>query len=520
MSDSIARISSPSAAGTAGLGPSLPLRAGVLARPVSSRAVVLLYLFTAVAVVLLMGLLGLAMRAHQAQLLPMSPATFYAILTLHGVGMVSAAVLATAAALWYVVGRQIPLASPAPLIAYVFAVAGLLCVAAATLGGGFAGAWTFLYPLPFFGWWPAWATAVFLLGQLLIGVCFGLFCLDLLVKAQAAYGGLGGALAVDLLLGRPTRRPVPEPPVLIATVTSLLGLCTVAGGTVIVVGLLGRQFDPAFGLDPLWAKNVTYFYGHNIANLTIYMAAGMLYAILPRYAGRSWHTSRAVVLAWWAILCFVLPAYFHHLYMDFVQPKALDVAGEGITDLAVTGSLVVTIFGALLLVWRSGFRWTLGSVLLYAGFSGWLVGGVAAVLDVIIPFNFRLHNTLWVVGHFHAYVLLGVVLFFLGFLVHLLEEAAGRTSPHSLQVAVPLLILGGGFGLVLIWLLEGLLGVPRRYGVQPAPGPLLSAVAVGAVLVLAIGLALLLADILRLAALAWHAAHVSAGSGEPATVLP
>jgi cytochrome c oxidase subunit 1 len=199
--------------------------------------------------------------------------------------------------------------------------------------------------------------------------------------------------------------------------------------------------------------------------------------------------------------------------MDFAQPEALDVAGEGITYVAVTGSLVVTIYGALLLVWRSSFRWTLGSLLLYAGFSGWLIGGVAAALDVIIPFNFHLHNTLWVVGHFHTYFLLGVILFLCGFLTHLLEEATGTESPRRVRVLVSSFILSGGYGLVGIWLLGGLLGLPRRYAAQPEDGPMLSLIAVICVGILIVGLLILLREWWRLVQI-WRRQHGGLGPFE------
>ncbi|HEY8284874.1 MAG TPA: cbb3-type cytochrome c oxidase subunit I, partial [Chloroflexota bacterium] len=393
-----------------------------------ARRVTFLYLGTTVVLFLIMGLLGLTMRAQQAGILSLDPQQFYAILTLHGTGMVAAALLGTMAALWYVVQPALRLSAGPMRLGYGIALAGMLCAVVSTLWGGFAAAWTFLYPLPFFGWWPVWSTGLFLLGDMLVGLAFGTFCLVVLIEALRTYGGLANALALPVLRqragGHGTPPGMPAPPVLIATVTAIQGVIIAGSGMVIGIGLLGHLADAGVGLDPLWAKNITYFFGHSIANISIYLAAGMLYAIMPHYAGRQWPTTRPVVLAWLGVLVFVLPAYFHHLYMDFVQPLALDVAGEGITYAAVAGSLVVTIFGALLLVWRSSFRWTLGSVLLYAGFSGWLIGGIAATLDVLIPFNFHLHNTLWVVGHFHTYYLLGVMLFLFGFLTHLLEEAA------------------------------------------------------------------------------------------------
>jgi len=470
----------------------------------TARRVTLLYLVTVVVLFLVMGLLGLTMRSQQAGLLTLSSQQFYAVLTLHGTGMITAALLGTMAALWFVVQPTL-LLDPLPmLLTYWIAMAGVLCVAISTLWGGFAPGWTFLYPLPFYGWWPAWSTALFLLGDLLVGFAFGLFCLVILIEAVRTYGGLSQALALPMLWrkgdGHGTPEGIPPPPVLIATITAIQGVIIAGSGTVIGLGLLGHLANTGVGLDPLWAKNITYFFGHSIANIAIYLAAGMLYAILPRYAHREWPTTRPVVVAWLMILVFVLPAYFHHLYMDFVQPLALDVAGEGITYLAVGGSLVVTIFGALLLVWRSNFRWTLGSVLIYAGFSGWVIGGIAAALDVLIPFNFRLHNTLWVVGHFHSYYLLGIMLFLFGFLTYLLEEAAGAESSPRVRMLVPGAILFGGWGLLGIWLLGGLLSLPRRYFIQPPGGEILARFAVGAVLILILGLLGLLGEWWRLIA--------------------
>ena len=59
---------------------------------------------------------------------------------------------------------------------------------------------------------------------------------------------------------------------------------------------------------------------------------------------------------------------------------------------------VVTIYSMTMLVWGSRYRWTLASTLLYVGFAGWAIGGTGAVIDSLIPINFRFHNTLWVVG--------------------------------------------------------------------------------------------------------------------------
>jgi cytochrome c oxidase subunit 1 len=193
-------------------------------------------------------------------------------------------------------------------------------------------------------------------------------------------------------------------------------------GMVLSMALLARWAIPSFPIDPLWAKNLTYFFGHSVANLTMYVAAGVVYGLLPRYAGRPWKTSNVLSLAWVCSLIMVLFAYPHHLYEDFVQPAAVQLVGQTASYLASLPPAVVTIFGALLLVYGSRFRWTLGSIMLFAGLLGWAVGGIAALLDATIPLNFVLHNTLWVPAHFHTYLLCGVVLFGLAFVSDLVGE--------------------------------------------------------------------------------------------------
>ncbi len=152
-----------------------------------------------------------------------------------------------------------------------------------------------------------------------------------------------------------------------------------------------------------------------------------------------------------------------------------------------------------MLVHRSGLRWSLGAMFLYAGMIGWVVGGIGAVLDATIPANLDLHNTLWVPGHFHTYLLEGVLLFLIGWVFVTLEQRADRTSSAVVRWLVGAGVFGGGSLFLLSFYLAGAAGVPRRYATEPAPGPLFAGIAtIGALLLLA-GLAVALIEGIRLA---------------------
>jgi len=471
-----------------------------LAEPrLSERRIAWAFAGSGVAVFTLMGLAGLAMRLTQANVLALSPTWFYRLLTLHGAGMLTGALLAMMGALWYVLRQVVPLDLGRMLASLLLILLGAVCVIVATLVGGFGTGWTFLSPLPFHpaGQWHMWATATFLVGMLLVGAGFFVFCLDVLIKVTATYGGLRQALAIPFLRGSSDSPPPPQ--VLAATVVSLEGLLASALGTTVVVAMLGRTFDGAMTLDALWAKNLIYFFGHSVANLIIYLAAGVIYVLVPRYAGRPWKTTKPIVVGWLFTLLFVTFAYSHHLYMDFVQPTSLQIVSTFASFGASVPVAVVTIYTGMMLVWGSRYRWTLASSLLYLGFAGWLIGGTGAVLDSIIPFNFRFHNTLWVVAHFHTYLLLCVIFWVLAFVAHLLEQAAGRTAPRGATILALSGMVVGGYGLVGAWYLSGVLGVPRRYAVEPVGTAGYALAGSIFAMIFALGLLVLLREFVRLA---------------------
>jgi cytochrome c oxidase subunit 1 len=433
------------------------------------RRIGLLFAVSGIALIALMGVLGLVMRLTQAGAISLSPGWFYRVLTLHGGGMITGALLAAMGATWYVLRAVVPLRPARMLWSYGLMLGGAVAVLVATLVGGFAAAWTFLPPLPFYptGLWSTWSEVVFFAGMMAIGSGFYVFCLDVLMQATRAYGGLGGATGWRFLRGRDAEAPPPQ--VIAATVVAIDGALAMTAGAAITLGLLCRTYDSGVGFDLLVAKNLVYFFGHTIANLIMYLVAASVYVILPRYAGRPYEVTKVFVGGWLAAWVLILTVYSHHLYMDFVQPRWMEVTSSISSYASLLPVAVITIYSMTMLVWGSRYRWTLASSLMYVGLAGWAIGGTGAVIDSIIPINFRFHNTVWVVAHFHTYLMLTVVVWIFAFIAHVLERDAGRTSSPAARMTAIGLMLFGGFGLTGTWFVAGALGVPRRYALQP-PG--------------------------------------------------
>lgn len=456
--------------------------------------VALVHLYAGFILFLLMGLLGLAMRLNHAQLLPMSPGLYDEFFTLHGAGMIAAILLGAMGGIIAVLSPRVPLDVRLLWIGFVLYILGVGYIPISVLLGGFAAGWTIIYPLPvaYQAGWTPWSTFGFLLGYLFVALGFGVWCLSVLLGAVRTYGGVGAALAWPLVFaGRQAghSEPVPYLQDIAATVISLYGIFTVLVGAVYLLPLFGQNLSLSGAVNALFMKNFVFLFGHNMVNLTIYLGAALVYATLPVYANRAWKTSRLSAFAINLLFVTLFLPFFHHLYQDFVNTVPLHTLGEIGSYGTGLPALLVTIMGGLMLVYRSGLRWAVPSILILIGFWGWVFGGLGAMVDGTIPVNQVYHNTMWVPAHFHTYYLLGAVAFVWAYLYHMVTDLSGRREPRLSRAAAWLYGIGGA-GFVVMFFIAGAAGMPRRYAV-PVPGTGEEALAgIASIFVVLLGLAL------------------------------
>ena len=429
----------------------------------AARRSVLAYIAVAGLVVLLMMTLGLTMRLIQGGVIDLGMDRFYEIMTVHGTGMVGIAGLAGAAIMWYFLRQYVPVSTKVFLFNLALFLIGVVFILGSVIFGGFAGAWTFLYPLPAssMGLWSTGAAASFLIGLTLIGVGFLVFHLDCARALIKQYGSLGKALGWPQLFGKDDGN-APPPAVVASTMVTIINPVGITAGAAILIMSLINLFVPGFEVDALLAKNLIFFFGHVFINATIYMAVIAVYEILPRYTNRPWKSNKVFLAAWTSSTIMVLIVYPHHLLMDFAMPEWMAIMGQIISYLSGLPVLAVTTYGALTIVYRSGIRWDAASSLLLLSTFGWAAGIIPAIIDGTIHANQVLHNTLWVPGHFHFYLLLGVGSMLFGFMYYLGKE--GKTLPDTgVDRTAFWSFLVGALGFVFMFLYSGAQGVPRRY---------------------------------------------------------
>lgn len=412
-------------------------------------------------------MLGILMRLKQGLAISQTDPAFYTNMTTHGLTMIGIWFAAGMIAVNYLMQRYVKTSYAVNLFAFTLTVIGVVLFWTSTFVGKFHSAWTFLYPLPFKDIGAAsWATPLFLCALTVLGVGWLVWSVSLMANILQKYS-FAQAFAWQHLRKDPT---VETPPFILITTVTLIGVITCLIAAVIVIVLYFAEYfsKGSFVNDALLMKNLIYFFGHTIANEMLYLGLAVIYELFAEVSGRpKWKTTWYVALAWNCSLVFILTAFFHHLYMDFVQPEALQIVGQVASYLASLPAAGVTVFSIIIAVYRTKINWSVTNIFFFLGVIGWVIGGLGAVIDATISNNIVLHNTLWVPAHFHTYNAMGNVLFSLAFFYWFSMPSESKPELGHIAKAIIILLLVGGIGFLMAFYVAGADSVPRRYSMYP-----------------------------------------------------
>ena len=428
----------------------------------NKKGIVLALMATSVILIVMMAF-GEIMLLNQGNLYKISSQLFYMIMTVHGTGMIGIAALGGSAIMWYFLGRHISLNPKIYFTNLGMSFIGVVMILVAIFGFQFSDGWTFLYPLPSFSAKIFGSTGAlfFLFGLLFLGIGYLIMYGYLAARLTSEYGGLGKALGWDYIFrGKKGYGP---PPAVVATAMVVIANSTgILAGAAVLIGSILHIVNPAIAMDPLLAKHLTYAFGHIFANATIYMAVIGVYEVLSQYTNRPWKSNKVFLIAWNCSTLFTLMIYTHHLLMDFAVPKWMLIMGQVFSYANGLPVMVVTAYGALMIVYRSGIKWDFASSLLFLSMFGWVAGAVPAIIDSTIVVNQVMHNTKWVPGHFHTYMGMGVIAMIFGFMYYFnkTEGAQKQNRMDTLGIAVYFTFFTGLAG---SFLYAGKISAPRRW---------------------------------------------------------
>lgn len=449
-----------------------------------ARSLTLWFVLASTAIFLVAGLLGGALRQSQADIYRFSDNTWYAIMTAHGlgafVGWAAFAVMGFSywvlAEVGYPIGR---LGAALGRVSWWTMVTGVAGVVVTTLIFGFGGSWVFLYPLPFHsaGQWGDWVTAFFAGSVLLAGVSILTWCASIIVivtgpglgSDRSGPNRLGAAMGLGILWPKRfvSAEPVPYPiiPLTVIAIDMIIATLPLA---VLLVEMIIQSFT-SISVDPLLAKNVLWWFGHPVVYLLLFPAVSIYYLLVPRYAKRPLVAGNIIAVGWTIAVVANVTVWAHHLYLDYPDgiQAAINTGMEPIT-FALTIVSALSLYSLFFTIYRSRWTWTAGSTALFLGLVSWLLAGLSGVVNATIAWDSFVHNTLWVVGHFHHMALLNIGIVIFGALYAFLPDLLGRPLYSDRMGMWHIWItFFAATGVSVIWIIQGLEGAPRRFAVLP-----------------------------------------------------
>jgi hypothetical protein len=187
------------------------------------RGLTQVWAWTVPVLFLVLVLLGLTMRLNQAMVINVDADLFYAIMTLHGLGMAGTAFVAGLAGVTYLLARYVRVNLAIMWTMYVLTVLGVVGLLVACLIGRFGPGWYLLYPLPFFanGVWSDWALGLGVVSLIVLGLAWLLGQVDVFRALIARYGFINSMAWQYLWKQRPGMVEIP-PIVLISAAACLV----------------------------------------------------------------------------------------------------------------------------------------------------------------------------------------------------------------------------------------------------------------------------------------------------------
>ncbi|HSA88990.1 MAG TPA: cytochrome c oxidase subunit I, partial [Burkholderiales bacterium] len=236
----------------------------------------------------------------------------------------------------------------------------------------------------------------------------------------------------------------------------------ILGGTLLEIErAFGLPFyDPGRGGDALLWQHLFWLFGHPEVYIIFLPAAGIVSTIVPTFARRPLAGYTLVVLALIATGFLSFGLWVHHMYATAIPLASLGFFSAASMAVAIPSGIQV--FSWIATLWNG--RPVMSTPLLFVlGFLFiFVLGGLTGVMVALVPFDWQVHDTHFVVAHLH-YVLFGGIVFpLLAGLYYWLPLVTGRrVSDFTGRLVFWTIFIG--FNLTFLPMhLTGLLGMPRR----------------------------------------------------------
>lgn len=231
--------------------------------------------------------------------------------------------------------------------------------------------------------------------------------------------------------------------------------------------LIGTNFyNAAEHGDALLWQHLFWFFGHPEVYIIFLPATGFVSVITETFCRRPIFAYPVVVLALISTGILAFGLWIHHMFATGLPRVGYSFYTSASMTVAIPTGL--QIFCWLATMWDGRPRFQVPMLYVVGFIVTFVIGGLSGVIIAAVPLDLQLHDTYFIVAHFH-YVLIGGAVFpLLGILTYWFPKITGRMMSETLgKIGFWMIFLG--FQLAFFPMhFAGLLGMPRRVYTYPA----------------------------------------------------
>lgn len=361
-------------------------------------------------------------------------------------------------------------------LSFWMAVAGAIVMYSSLLVGAPEAGWTGYSPLANNVFSKTPGTDLWVLGLLLIG--------------QSSLFGAINFIVTILNMRTPgmtmTRIPLFDWSILTMSMMILASTPVLAGALVML--LFDRNFGTTFfsgaGSDPAMWQHMFWFYSHPAVYIMVLPAMGIVSEVLPVFSRKPIFGYKAIAYSTAAIGLLGFLVWAHHMFTTGLSPVLITFFMAATMTIAVpTG---VKIFNWLATLWGGRLRFDTPLLFTFGFLSMFVIGGISGVFNAVVPIDYQVQDTYFVVAHLH-YVLFGGSVFgiFAGLYYWWPKVTGWRLNERTGKWQFWLMLLGFNITFFPMHIL-GLEGMPRRiydYAASRGWGPMNLLATIGAFLI-------------------------------------
>ncbi len=244
-------------------------------------------------------------------------------------------------------------------------------------------------------------------------------------------------------------------------------------------------FDASLGGDPLLFQHLFWFYSHPAVYIMILPSMGVVSEIVPAFARKKIFGYRFIAYSSVALAVLGFLVWAHHMFVAGMSIYAAAVFSA--LSMLVAVPSAVKVFNWTATLYQGSVSWE--TPMLYAlGFIGlFTMGGLTGVMLATLGIDVHVHDTYFIIAHFHYIMVGGAIMGYLGGLHYWWPKITGKLYPRFWS-RVSAMVIFIGFNVTFFpQFILGYLGMPRRYHVYPPEFQVLNVMSSAGATVLGVG---------------------------------